>query len=115
MASSDRSSACNPSLETKGYVRAVPRKGDRAVPADGRSSPHGGLARLFADAPPPGPFRRAFWSSPLRGPWLTAILGTVLLGRLVIVTITGFLSHAAYNPNPSLGQNGSSTPAATCP
>ncbi|HEV2770608.1 MAG TPA: molybdopterin-dependent oxidoreductase [Solirubrobacteraceae bacterium] len=81
----------------------MPRKGDRAVPADDRSSRERGLARLFPNAPPPGPFRRAFWSSPLRGPWLTAMLGTILLGGIVIVTTTGFLSHAAYNP--SLGQN----------
>ncbi len=61
------------------------------------------MARLFPERPPPGPFRRAFWSSPLRGPWLTAILGTILLAGVVVVAVTGFLSHAAYNP--SLGMN----------
>ena len=61
------------------------------------------MARLFPRTPPPGPFRRAFWASPLRGPWLTSILGTVLLGGIVVVATTGFLSHAAYNP--SLGMN----------
>lgn len=53
--------------------------------------------------PPPGPFRREFWRSPLRGPWMTAILGSILLGPLVLVGLTGFLSHAAYQPG--LGNN----------
>ena len=53
--------------------------------------------------PPPGPFRKPFWDSPLRGPWLTAILGSLLLVALSIVSLTGFLSHAAYNPE--LGRN----------
>jgi DMSO/TMAO reductase YedYZ molybdopterin-dependent catalytic subunit len=62
-----------------------------------------GLARLFPRTPPPGPFRRAFWRSPLRGPWLTAAIGSILLVLVVVVAVTGFLSHAAYNP--SLGMN----------
>jgi DMSO/TMAO reductase YedYZ molybdopterin-dependent catalytic subunit len=37
--------------------------------------------------------------SPLRGPWLTAVLGTLLLLPLVIVAATGFVSHAAYQPD----------------
>jgi DMSO/TMAO reductase YedYZ molybdopterin-dependent catalytic subunit len=37
--------------------------------------------------------------SPLRGPWLTAALGTVLLVLVAIVAVTGFLSHAAYEPD----------------
>jgi DMSO/TMAO reductase YedYZ molybdopterin-dependent catalytic subunit len=41
---------------------------------------------------------RAF-RSPLRGPWLTAALGTVLLVLVAIVAVTGFLSHAAYEPD----------------
>jgi DMSO/TMAO reductase YedYZ molybdopterin-dependent catalytic subunit len=49
--------------------------------------------------PPPGPFRPRFWRSPLRGPWLTAALGTVLLGLVAIVAVTGFLSHMAYEPD----------------
>src|SRR4051795_7020786 len=53
--------------------------------------------------PPPGPFRPAFWRSPLRGPWLTAALGTVLLVLVTVVATTGFLSHAAYQPD--LGRN----------
>jgi DMSO/TMAO reductase YedYZ molybdopterin-dependent catalytic subunit len=49
------------------------------------------------------PFQPRFWKSPLRGPWLTAVLGS-LLGLLVgIVALTGFLSHAAYQPD--LGRN----------
>jgi DMSO/TMAO reductase YedYZ molybdopterin-dependent catalytic subunit len=48
---------------------------------------------------PPGPFRPRFWRSPLRGPWLTAALGTVLLGLVAIVAVTGFVSHAAYEPD----------------
>jgi DMSO/TMAO reductase YedYZ molybdopterin-dependent catalytic subunit len=55
--------------------------------------------------PPPdvGPFRREFWRSPLRGRWLTAFLGSALLPLLAIGALTGFLSHAAYNPG--LGAN----------
>jgi len=53
--------------------------------------------------PPPGPFRAGFWRSPLRGPWLTTVLGTVLLGGVTVVAITGFVSHAAYEPG--LGHN----------
>jgi len=48
---------------------------------------------------PPGPFRPSFWRSPLRGPWLTAALGSVLLVLVAIVAVTGFLSHAAYQPD----------------
>jgi DMSO/TMAO reductase YedYZ molybdopterin-dependent catalytic subunit len=48
---------------------------------------------------PPGPFRPSFWRSPLRGPWLTAAIGTVLLALVAIVAVTGFLSHAAYEPD----------------
>ena len=49
--------------------------------------------------PPPGPFRSEFWTSPLRGRRLTSILGLTLLAGMTIVLITGFLSHAAYNPS----------------
>src|SRR3954470_14327513 len=59
--------------------------------------------RLPPSTPPPGPFRPGFWRSPLRGPWLTAALGSVLLVLVTIVAVTGFLSHAAYNPG--LGGN----------
>ena len=52
---------------------------------------------------PPGPFRPGFWRSPLRGPWMTAVLGSVLLVLVTIVAVTGFLSHAAYQPD--LGSN----------
>ncbi len=54
--------------------------------------------RGAAGNPPPGPFRRSFWRSPIRGPWLTAVLSVVLLAGMVILTVTGFLSYAAYNP-----------------
>ena len=53
--------------------------------------------------PPPGPFRPGFFRSSLRGPRLTAILGLTLLGFVAIVAVTGFLSHAAYQPD--LGNN----------
>ena len=53
--------------------------------------------------PPPGPSRPGFWRSPLRGPWLTAALGSLLLVFLVVVGVTGFLSHEAYEPD--LGRN----------
>ena len=59
--------------------------------------------RLFPETPPPGPFREGFWRSPLRGPWLTAALGSILLVLVTIVALTGFISHAAYQPD--LGRN----------
>ena len=62
---------------------------------------------------PPGPFRAGFWRSPLRGPWLTALLGTVLLGLVTVVAVTGFLSHAAYQPD--LGRNAIVDPGADLP
>jgi DMSO/TMAO reductase YedYZ molybdopterin-dependent catalytic subunit len=52
---------------------------------------------------PPGPFRPGFWKSPLRGTWLTSILGSILLVLVGLVALTGFLSHAAYQPG--LGRN----------
>ena len=57
----------------------------------------------WPEEPPPGPFRPQFWKSPLRGRGLTALLGSILLALLTIVTVTGFASHAAYNPD--LGMN----------
>lgn len=59
----------------------------------------GPVGRRLAGNPPPGPFRRSFWRSPIRGPWLTAVLSVVLLAGMVILTVTGFASHAAYNPD----------------
>jgi DMSO/TMAO reductase YedYZ molybdopterin-dependent catalytic subunit len=72
------------------------------------------LGRNVAEAdearPPPsppvpdaGPFRRTFWRSPLRGRWLTSFLGSILLPLVVVSALTGFLSHAAYNP--AIGAN----------
>lgn len=63
--------------------------------------------------PPPGPFRPGFWRSPLRGPWLTTLLGTLLLGGVTVVALTGFLSHAAYEPG--LGRNGIVDPGRDLP
>jgi DMSO/TMAO reductase YedYZ molybdopterin-dependent catalytic subunit len=54
--------------------------------------------------PPPGPFRPGFWRSPLRSTYLTALLGSLLLVLVSLVAVTGFLSHAAYQPD--LGRNG---------
>jgi DMSO/TMAO reductase YedYZ molybdopterin-dependent catalytic subunit len=48
---------------------------------------------------PPGPFRPAFWRSPVRGPWLTSALGTILGVLLLVVLVTGFASHVAYQPD----------------
>jgi DMSO/TMAO reductase YedYZ molybdopterin-dependent catalytic subunit len=53
--------------------------------------------------PEVGPFRRSSWKSPLRGPWLASFLSSALLPLIVICSLTGFLSHAAYNPD--LGEN----------
>jgi DMSO/TMAO reductase YedYZ molybdopterin-dependent catalytic subunit len=39
---------------------------------------------------------RPVWRSPLRGPWLTSALGTILGLLLIVVVVTGFLSHVAY-------------------
>jgi DMSO/TMAO reductase YedYZ molybdopterin-dependent catalytic subunit len=47
---------------------------------------------------PPGPTRPGFWRSPLRSTWLTAFIGTILLGLVLIVALTGFISHGAYHP-----------------
>ena len=58
--------------------------------------------RLPAD-PPPGPTDPRFWKSPIRGSLLTSLLGLALLCTLPIVALTGFLSHAAYDPQ--LGAN----------
>lgn len=55
--------------------------------------------RTLARLRPPGPlFKPGLFRSPIRGPWLTSALGLVLLIGLPIVTITGFLSYAAYEP-----------------
>ncbi|MCF6525716.1 molybdopterin-dependent oxidoreductase [Streptomyces sp. JJ36] len=35
----------------------------------------------------------------MRGPWLTSVFGAVLLAGFVVVTVTGMLSYAAYNPD----------------
>jgi DMSO/TMAO reductase YedYZ molybdopterin-dependent catalytic subunit len=59
--------------------------------------------RLLPAEPPPGPARPSFWRSPLRSARLTTILGLTLLVGIVIVAVTGFLSHAAYQPD--LGRN----------
>jgi DMSO/TMAO reductase YedYZ molybdopterin-dependent catalytic subunit len=48
--------------------------------------------------PPPGPFRPTFWRSPLRGPWLTSFLGTLLIPAILIMVLTGLISHDAYHP-----------------
>lgn len=53
--------------------------------------------------PEVGPFKRSFWRSPLRGPWLASFLSSALLPLIVICAVTGFLSHAAYDPD--LGEN----------
>jgi DMSO/TMAO reductase YedYZ molybdopterin-dependent catalytic subunit len=55
------------------------------------------------EPPEVGPFDRGFWRSPLRGRWLTSFLGSMMLPLLLICGITGFLSHAAYDPD--LGAN----------
>lgn len=56
------------------------------------------LAAWLRAHPPPGPFRPEFWRSPLRGPWLTSVLGLVLLIGIPVLTLTGRISYAAYEP-----------------
>ncbi len=58
---------------------------------------------LLPTTPPRGPFRPTFWRSPLRGPWLTSFLGTVLLPLVLLVALTGLISHDAYRAQ--LGHN----------
>ena len=58
---------------------------------------------LLPKNPPPGPTEESFWQSPLRGPWLTSFIGSFMFPLILIVGFTGFMSHAAYNPN--LGMN----------
>ncbi|MFF2850177.1 molybdopterin-dependent oxidoreductase [Streptomyces sp. NPDC058001] len=48
---------------------------------------------------PRSPTSPAFWRSPLRGPWFTSLLGVVLLVGITVVSVTGLVSYAAYNPN----------------
>jgi DMSO/TMAO reductase YedYZ molybdopterin-dependent catalytic subunit len=55
--------------------------------------------------PPPGPFRPGVWRSPLRGAWLTSFLGTILLGLVAVVAVTGLISHSAYQPDLVSGFN----------
>jgi DMSO/TMAO reductase YedYZ molybdopterin-dependent catalytic subunit len=55
------------------------------------------VRRLMSE-PPPGPFRPGFWRSPLRGAWLTSFLGSCLLALIVVVAVTGLISHSAYQP-----------------
>ncbi|MER6013231.1 molybdopterin-dependent oxidoreductase [Streptomyces bluensis] len=46
--------------------------------------------------PPSSP---GFWRSPVRGPWFTSVLGVVLLVGITVLSVTGLLSYAAYNPD----------------
>jgi DMSO/TMAO reductase YedYZ molybdopterin-dependent catalytic subunit len=57
----------------------------------------------FPSLPPVGPLRPDFWRSPLRGPWLASFLSSALLPLIGVCALTGFLSHAAYDPD--LGRN----------
>src|SRR5436309_14923688 len=66
-------------------------------PAQGASRGMDPLLRRLS-TPPPGPFRPEFWRSPLRGPWLTSFLGTVLAPLIVIIAVTGLISHFSYYP-----------------
>ncbi|MFN8111595.1 MAG: molybdopterin-dependent oxidoreductase [Solirubrobacterales bacterium] len=73
------------------------RLGDRVAEAEESRTPPN------PPIPDAGPFRRGFWRSPLRGQWLTSFLGSTLLPLVIVAALTGFLSHAAYNPG--LGAN----------
>jgi DMSO/TMAO reductase YedYZ molybdopterin-dependent catalytic subunit len=59
--------------------------------------------RLLPTTPPPGPTRPDFWRSPLRSTRLTVLVGCALLAAVAVVAVTGFASHAAYQPD--LGRN----------
>ncbi|MGO9976657.1 MAG: molybdopterin-dependent oxidoreductase [Solirubrobacteraceae bacterium] len=62
------------------------------------ASPRDRLRKRLQE-PPPGPFRPTFWRSPLRGPWLTSLLGSLLAPAIVIMALTGLISHDNYHPN----------------
>src|SRR4051812_24482046 len=51
-----------------------------------------------------------WFRSPLRGPWLTSVFACVLLVGIPIVSVTGLLSYAAYNPR--FGGSNQQTPDA---
>jgi DMSO/TMAO reductase YedYZ molybdopterin-dependent catalytic subunit len=53
--------------------------------------------------PPPGPTRPELWRSPLRSTRLTVLIGFALLAAVTVIAVTGFVSHAAYQPD--LGAN----------
>src|SRR3954447_1357916 len=66
----------------------------RGAAGGGRAVRRRSLAGAAAGTMTPRLFR-----SPLRGPWLTSALGSILLVLVAVVAITGFLSHAAYEPD----------------
>ncbi len=53
------------------------------------------------------------WRSPLRGPWLTSFLGTLLVPTVIVMALTGFISHWAYHPE--LPGNATINPAEDIP
>lgn len=74
--------------------------GHMGSPGPGGGGPASrGWRRLLREGPPLGPTRPGFWLSPVRGRWTTSVLGAVLLVGLAVVTVTGLLSYAAYNPD----------------
>jgi DMSO/TMAO reductase YedYZ molybdopterin-dependent catalytic subunit len=79
-----------------------------AAPARTERPAAGGRLARLARRGPGGPFDRRTWRSPLRGPWLTSVLGLVLLVGLPVMTVTGLLSYAAYDP--ALGGSNEQTP-----
>ena len=84
---------------THPYV-ATPRSRRREGRRSSRSSrpTHGRPRRSAAGPVPPHVLEE-----PAARPWLTAFLGSLLLALVTIVAVTGFASHAAYNPD--LGMN----------
>ncbi|MCB0875681.1 MAG: molybdopterin-dependent oxidoreductase [Solirubrobacterales bacterium] len=78
-------------------MSGLERLGERIAESEEKRSPPN------PPVPELGPFRREFWRSPLRGRWLTSFIGSALLPLVVVAALTGFLSHAAYNP--ALGSN----------
>ncbi|MFJ9622650.1 molybdopterin-dependent oxidoreductase [Streptomyces sp. NPDC101181] len=68
------------------------RRPFRSAARSAHGSPRPPLSALRTPADP------RFWRSPVRGARFTAVLGLVLLAGLTLVTVTGLLSYAAYNP-----------------
>jgi DMSO/TMAO reductase YedYZ molybdopterin-dependent catalytic subunit len=79
-------------------VTTPPRPPRRKLPTPPKLPSLPSVRKPHWPPPPPGPARPAFWRSPLRSTWLTAFIGSILLVLVLLVALTGFISHGAYRP-----------------